>query len=890
MSNLQLEGNESEDLTQCGEELRDWFSKTDFTGIAPYANHTHGVSASRRSIGSNFIRQVSQLAGDEPLMFQGSASDRRQGRELTREWYWAKDLSQPIQLPSSPLRNHFKKVVAMVDVDEYCDMEHMLSVDFGPYLLYTFVPTTAACSEGEFAFRFMHDGTVEYVVSGGGTYRHALWDYGHDQLVVRGHEWLWVREGTLIPVRVSYTAYYKVERRNVDDHHQVVLLSPLRRWWEFLPSGHATFAYKTIAAPRLRRFNPVVGDYVRMETKTSDGLMVSTARVGDFSCSNVPVATDEEISLKSHLTGDKLTVAMAKSSMASHNVLGPVGAEVLTAFHRTNKGCGARVFKASDGVRGYQFTYPKLANYDPDVKPSMSAFMRPLVHGGFCPDLCESNDIVAVDKRVKVPQNHTRVTEHVNASIQAFVGYLANEILVPVDEEEVIARQSRATQRAILERANYQTSTGKAHVFIKRQAETNIKDARLITPIDGADKKSYSAYLYALARVMKRLPWYASGMTPLAVARRVADVCIEAHLLGQLAETDFSRMDGRISEVPRHLEVTAMKALFHPSCHVEMLSLMRKQTHLRCTTKFGVHYDSGLARGSGSPETSAFNSLLTGFTFFYAMVLDGKDYEDAWDVLCKGGVCLGDDGLMAGLRVTPAESAARLVGQKLTLSIKTTGDTVSFLARHYGPNVWFGETDSCCSLARQLSKFHLATCVKDDAESAVLKLREKSFAFWLTDEHTPVLGDFVCKVLQLAPVQHGPGIGEIYTNALGIWNSDIDKSEQYPSLPDKLGWKRELMETELPDFSIAKFSEWLTGTKTLYELMQAPDPIVIPAVHPGDSHPPVVVDGDVLMPPKKVSPRRKRGGKRTRRVKQGEKQKIRGNTKENPQLGAVRSS
>jgi hypothetical protein len=874
-SNLYLERSHHDDLTTSGENIRDWFSKTDFTHINPYPRHTHGESAAVRSVGSNFIELVSQLSSGQPFYFQGSVADQRRGRETSREWFWAKDLSMPVCLPPTS-DGISEQVCAMVDVDEYVDMPTMLAVNFRPYLLYTFVPNRAAHDVGDHAYRFDRDGSVEYVVSGGGTYRHHLWDYSHDSLKVEGTEWLWLQHGLVFPIRVRYVAFYKVERRNIDADHQVVLLSPMKRWCEIVNGGSASLADAMIDAPKLVRFNPVVGDFVRVEVKTSDGLCVSTARVGDFSSALVPRRVDEEASLKSALTKDKLTISMVKSSFENSSVTDKFGVEVMTAYHRSLvKDTVSRVFTTTEGVRAYQFL-PKLADLDPDARPTMRAFMKPIVHGGFCPADVRSSDQRGVDRRIKAVKTTTSLTPMLKATIDAFVKRIATETLVPVDEDVVRERQSRPTQRAILELADFQSQSGVSRTFVKRQAETKIGDPRIITTIDGSDKRDYSMFTYALSELLKKLAWFISGMKPREIAERVAVV---AQNDVWLAETDFSRMDGHISEVPRYLEMELMKALFAPSQHKRMLELMRKQTMLQCTTRNGVHYNSGLSRGSGSPETSPFNTVLTGFVMYLSFFLDGYDHSEAWVMLNGAAACCGDDAIGSGLKQVHTEKAASMVGQKLTISIRRVGDTVSFLSRHYGPDVWFGDTDSCCDFKRQLSKFHLATYVEQDIKARETKLREKSFAYFLTDEHSPVLGDFVKKVLTLAPVQHGEGVGRTYTNILRIWNSEIPKQDQYPSNVDGYSWKRELFEQQLPDFCIENFIAWLITCKTLEEIMSPPEPVVIEAKHPGGSEA-VEIDGDIIQPsvtqntefgPRHQSPGRRgrRSGKAVKRTERG---------------------
>jgi len=857
-----LDSNSSGDLGTANEVLRSWFTSLDIASIAPYQNHTHGDSASKRSVGSNFIEDLARVSGKPVTYFQGSAADLRKGRDITRDWFWAKDMTVPLTKFSSEHKEDSNRIVAMVDVDEHLeDLPAILARHLRPYLFYSFVPSRAAKDKGDYVYRFLADGSVEYVVSGGGTYRHKIWDYGSDSLKVV-ENWHWTLSGPL-----KHVAYYKVERRNIDADHQVILLMPMKQWTspQLLPCI-ASAASMHFEAPPLKRMNPVKGDFVRVQTMTPEGLKVSTAGVGKFSEVTVTIAADDETKYKSDLTGGKLTIAMAKATMAAHK-LETCGAEILTAYHRANAPVDApRVFKTGDSVRTYQFL-PELADYDPEVKPSMSSFMKPLVDGAFAPAMCKGNDKRAVSKRITEVRTRTVMTPFLKKMQADFVDMMIEELgiernqLFPLDYESVLERQPRPSQRRIFESANYSSRSGEAQTFMKRECYGKVADPRLITPIDGMDKMVYSSYIYALYDVIKKCHWFMSGMKPVEVATHVAGL---AEFAAWMAETDFSRMDGRVSDVPRNLETELMMAFFAYIVHEFMLKAMRSQTWLKCRTKFGETYNTEYARASGSAETTAFNTILAAFTVFLAFRLDGFGKREAY---YKIGACQGDDGATPDLKASKAEEAAKMVGQKLKVNIVPRGQIVTFLSRHYGPDVWFGENDSCCDVLRQITKFHCSVVVQQDKNAGVRKLSEKAFAFYLTDENTPVLGKFVQKVLQFRPVSHEDEPGKLkYENINQIWNSDIPKDAQYPSLPDTLGWKRALVEKTLPGFSIADFDAWVDSCDSIEKLMDHPDPVVIDAEHPGGTER-VVVDDNVLEPPTETpavakSRRGKRGGKR----------------------------
>jgi hypothetical protein len=80
------------DYSQRSAELKSVFLATEVQPLRPPVQHTHGKSAAARSTGSLLIDRVAKSIGAEPVFFQGSSSDKRKGRKITRSHLWAKDL------------------------------------------------------------------------------------------------------------------------------------------------------------------------------------------------------------------------------------------------------------------------------------------------------------------------------------------------------------------------------------------------------------------------------------------------------------------------------------------------------------------------------------------------------------------------------------------------------------------------------------------------------------------------------------------------------------------------------------------------------------------------------------------------------------------------------
>ncbi len=814
------------DYAQQSREIRSAFTDMELSDLPPVAGHTHGKSAAARSSASAFIDVLGPSVGKRSVFLQGSSADQKKGRVTTRHFRWGKDLvTKPTQVEKED-----DDLTAMVDVDYYVDMPGHLSRHFRPLVLYTFQPGSAGKDQGEYKFCFEADGKVRYTVSGGGEYCHEVWNWKGDSVAA---------ERTIFGCIPLTYSVFSLERRNVDEDHQLVLLTPLKKFSGF----YAWLAKLRAGAGRVERFNPVDGDFVRVKVNGPEGLILSTARVGGYLTADVSVGVDEAIASAARSV-QKITHGTVKAKMG----MGPGkdtdkkfrGSEILLEYHLRGNPRSDRVDTTSY-VRSFQWV-KNYQDYEPE-KPAMVAFMKPLYDGAFVPDNCKNNDERMVEERVrKLRKPSTTPSPFVTQVMHEFIDLFAQHVgerLIPVEEEEVYRRQDKPSQRRILDEAQHGERVRDTKVFKKNEAYGNVTDPRAISQINGVDKLEYSQFMYALSDKLKEFDWYAFGKKPREVALRVAEICSAAE--SHADSTDYSRFDGRVNALVRTFERWLMLRLFEPRYHPAMLVLMRSQTGLKAKTSFGVKYDTEFARASGSPETSSFNTILNCFISFLAfrMMRVGGKYLSAREAWERLGVYGGDDGLVADQDRQAAEKAATVMGQVLTLERVKRGEPgVTFLARHYGPDVWFdGETPavSCADIRRQIAKFHVTVRLSSKI-TPLVKLREKAFAFYLSDRNTPVLGDFVSKVLQLYPMKRSE-----YQNHLGIWNSNVSLEDHYPNVQED--WMVDLLLKQLPEFDLVGFYSWLDSATV--DTISSPPSFCPPA--PADPKPGlVVVEGDFV--------------------------------------------
>jgi hypothetical protein len=750
--------------------------------------HTHAEAAAERNSGSLFADSYSRAVGLSTYFVQCSKADVRNGRSGSRSWFWTKDCGvEPI--PYAPAATDLH---VMIDVDHYVDMPAYLCDHFAPVLLYTFQPEHVADECPNYSYTFGNDNKVIYKVSGGGSYTHYVWNYSVDNLLVV--KWRWG-----YPTVVSYL----VDRRPMGKHHEMVLLTPVYRW-----RGVSAIFAMYLCGAELKRILPVCGEFLRLQTHKTDGVYVSTGRPGEYIQAVVKASVDSALAAIARTSVTKLTNPQVQSFVDGNRV----AAVILLEYHRSQKGCEmSEVFPLMESIIRYQFSP---ANYDPNAKPSLKAFMNPLVDMCYAPDITLANEIQCVKGRIEDVKSLCKMTPFLSRVIDEFL-----ELLIPVpyahdptDDDDLYERQNRPSQRRILEESQFMTPKRVINMFLKKEAYSKPNDPRPISTMNGVDKAAYSKYMYALAEHLKKQPWYAFGKSPLEIANRVAEICVTAQNLGL---SDYNRFDGRVSAVVREMEKRLLLRFFRQTWHAEILDLHKGQYGMKAYTTLGAVYDQAFARGSGSSETANLNSATNACIAYAAIRSTVMDYsypkpDAAYEKLGQYG---GDDGVTPDVDPAIFARVAAKFGQLLDIKVVKRGDMgVKFLARIYGPEVWWGDANSMCDVLRQLSKFH-STVALPEKVTPLMKLGEKARAFALTDANTPIIGHICRKTLLLCPTP----LGE---NILNIWNADLPIDQQYPNEPRE--WYMDVVRQDMPDFNVEKFRTWLTNARVAEELLRPP--------------------------------------------------------------------
>lgn len=792
--------------------VRDAFTSNPIDPAPPIPGHTHATAAAMRTSVTNWARKVASHVGVDLYIVGMSKSDQRKGLRGSRQWYWAKDTNADNRLDKPGADD----IEYICDVDYYLDMPDILSRRAKPTLLYSVVPETASSTgTNESSTRFDADGALETLVAGGGSYRHHLWDYAADSIIVSRKKW-----GVTIKVIT-----YAVERKQVGPNRQAILLAPIREF-----NGiSAWLADWLLDGKRLKRFDPVVKTtdgtrFIRFMVHRDEGTFITTGRPSSQLCATVTAELDEAIATSARLGTTKLMLPTAQSWIDDK-----MAAAVLTEFHRVAQPKPLPiVYPVRVAVRAYQY---EPHNYDAEAKPKLQAFMSPLVHAAYAPVPNGAGERRCVEGRINgLRKEEPKPHSFRDQCITEFAELVVRGVhLGPVCYETVADKQTSAAQKLSLARACVNGPYLKRILkcFIKAESYTGVKDPRNISTYNDADKLEMAQYALALSAHLKQFSWYGPGMTPVEIADRVAIICSKARYVNI---SDYHRMDGTISYVLRHVDrAVCMKAFTND--RVTLNELLKRNVDNKGILPHGTRFDQGSSHGSGCSATSVFQTLRAAFTAYLAFRHtphhDGRKRTPT-EAFASLGCHLGDDGIDAELPAAAHKWAAERVGLVLEANIVQRGERgVNFLARYYSPQVWYGCNNSMCDAKRQLSKFHTTVRLPDNILPEQ-KLVEKSMSFLATDANTPVIGELCQRVLLLSTYRPKSTLG------IGTWWSKFDESVQYPNT-NVGGWMDVEFAIMLPEFDRCLFSEWLEGTRTAGELL-AP-----PLCHPTKRTPPAVV-------------------------------------------------
>lgn len=786
------------------------FAEQNFTTPKISTTHSHARSAGVRTSAVTFIRQLILTMGLQEYCVSMSNRDQAEGLKGVRHYFWSKDTDKEA-------RNDTKtsEIMSMVDVDFHVDELHgMITGSATPIVLSTINPVQVATSIGEATYYFDECNRFCMEVVGGGSYRHQLWDYTPDIVHTTTTNFFGITN--------AFTTF-KVEKRQLDDYRQIVCLIPIGTWRGYM----ALVAKYLLHSSPLTRFEPVINGWAHIIHSTTKGIFHSIGKASTHQEATFTAAEFENLVTVGALGKNEATVTATAPWLSSDRTRGLIAAEYLRA--RVDRG-GAYATRVEDSVQ--QISSSVLTFGDEEEKKGVTGFMQPLIDGAcYAHTKTQDNGRWGVEARItSLAKSSSAMAPFPTRCVREFVEHLtASGPLTPVSVEEVRIAQSRPTQQVLVDEGSM-SGNGIYNIvrsFMKMEANSGIKDPRIISTLPALTKLEYSRYMRAVGAHLKGFKWYAFK-TPELVADRMAEMLMDSDYA---IEGDFSRMDGNVDRNVRTiLEQALLRRWFPGDDHV--LDLHSKQYNQTGIIS-GHAYEGGYARCSGSAETSSFNTILTAAIAYVRNRMHDLTPNEAFANL---GLLGGDDSALPGLKgVSPQDDArifskaARALGQKLTCDIKLVGEPVVMLSRVFG-GAWYGSNNSMASPLRALSKIH-ATANMPAGVSPAQKCHEKGLSLLATDAYTPILGALGRKM-----VSTGEPVPQRFKDVAQSHWMQFDTS--WPNFRES--WMDEVIAQQMPDFDHQLFNDWCDNGEPL----EAPVCMALEA-SPGKRD--AIVDG-VLVP------------------------------------------
>jgi hypothetical protein len=771
-------------------------------------NHTHGAAAAARTEAIDLMELTAFTSGLKPYMFQTSRTDQRIEREGIRTFVSPKDVMQTPQLDEL----HKDSFMTLVDTAAHLDMHKFLNRYVHPTLVYDAVPhDVGGHSNGQFWY-FDSESVLHTHVSGGASMRQKIHKYGTDHLAVYSR--LLFGLGP-----VNHLVTYAVERRNVGKHRDVTLLVPTGHW-----KGLAAFLEHRKQDEFVTPLSVTDGRFTVMHVNDKGTPYVSIGLTG--SPFSVRVDSKSHAAASCRIHDAKSRVPLSVASIKGYGITESQAAQLVTSYFGQKQFGKPLAEPDTCIVPPVTRTYQPVEGYDPDVKFRPTQIMRPLLDAAIAPDASRNNEEEAVRSRVTSIANEVTHDPIIARYASEFATHILRDFpghVFRVDLDEVELSQNRPSQRVLFDRgAQGEFDDPVTRSFPKNEAYDPPKPVRIISTVPPEIKITYSQFTKGLSNKLKPFKWYAFGQVPREIASQVASVCSGA--ISGVLLTDYSRMDGRVNAFSRLIVQIVMLTLLDPTERTEYTTLCLTQCNRKAQTRLGVKYDTGSSRLSGSPETSLDNTALNAIIIYAAFRISGLDPAAAWHALNEGAMCGGDDGLTADLDPDTFIATALRFGQVVTHDYVVRGTMgINFLARMYGPDVWYGDNNSMCSPMRTFGKFHLSATYQV-GESAEAKAIEKLYALSLSDSQTPV----VKQLTNLYIDPHAPRrTGLELARSSDRWHSQWEGFDQFPNDDMGSGWMEEVVREDLGvyfdlDLFFAYVDEWTAVPRRLPALTKLP--------------------------------------------------------------------
>jgi hypothetical protein len=628
-------------------------------------------------------------------------------------------------------------VVVGIDVDYYLRDPSEFLGHGAPAIFHTFNPVDVSGMDGDSAFRISDD-RVQYDVSGGAQWSHAIWDWcRYGEFVESPMKEGWI--GTILKcVGVQKYIYHKVAHsRPWDNCPQRVLVwcLPTFSCWKinWIKSDlHARKLERVVYADRKRKgWNSLVSQH------DSGQLYISIGRAGeDYSVKILKDHYDVLMSLSSAQSVTSRMLGMQYKDPALMALVGQyyTGKDSMPQQHdRIGRPMKPRVH------------WPAAMQAE-EPETSARVYSSPLVSDENLVPMIKRWETLStsLERRVEWVRNRTVPNNRMTMFANEFVKLVVPEVAegIPYTLEETAALLDKPTQVLAVKQI-WETVDMEARKLIEAfvKNEPCMKSGRIISSYpDMRFLLKFSTFTLAfrdkILHAEHNKHWFCPGSTPEQIAARVTEYCQE---VDTPIEGDYSNFDGTVSQWCQRF---VMNAVYHRYFARQYKSELTTYTDMLISCparakRFNFRYDAGVGVKSGSPTTCDLNTVLNAFIQYVAVRTTRSDVEPT--VAFRSiGLAFGDDSLFDKQYQGNFVKAAIKLGMNLKVETYAPEKGITFLARVF-PDPMTTNTSFQDPL-RTWRKLHLT--FRDPTIRLSSAAVDRVQGYLVTDKYTPVTSQF----------------------------------------------------------------------------------------------------------------------------------------------------
>nr|QXV86364.1 RNA-dependent RNA polymerase [Nodaviridae sp.] len=717
----------------------EWFPLENLSSIKPgrINDNGHAVSGGVRDSARELITLAVNSVGGKKYELSPAKQSRPEAylgvHYAPSDLHYALSLTQPDE----------KSIIVGVDIDYYVREPELLLGHALPAIFHTFNPVNVAGRDGDSTFRIV-DNCVTYDVSGGGAWKHEVWDwcaFGEFVETRTRRVGLWATLANLFGVR--QVVYHKIHHSrpwtNCPDRALVWCLPTYTMWkidWigcDMHARGLKRVVYKDKTRPG---WNAVVSQ------DQDAALQISIGREGDDLSRRYPkedfdllMGLSTAQSLTTRMLGMKYTCEVERTLLAQYYT-----GKVLEIVERSRLG---RPIQPN-------VHWPAVCHADV-AEVSSREYAAPLVSDVNLMPMIKRWEVLSasLERRVTWVANTKEPAKYMQQYAVEFVQMVVGDATrgYPYTLEETREQLNKSSQILAVNQV-WETIDAPARRMIEAfvKNEPGNKSARIISSF--ADMRfllCFSAYTLKfrdeVLHAEHNQHWFCPGLTPLQIAQRVQDYSSE---VAQVIEGDFSNFDGTVSA---WCQRNVMNAVYHRHFARPVQEELQKYTSMLVSCparakRFGFKYEAGVGVKSGSPTTCDLNTVLNAFIQYVAVRRTRKELgpKDCFSLI---GLAFGDDSLFDAQFSKQFTMAATNLGMQLKVEVCTPETGVTFLAR-----VFPEPRDTLTSFQdplRTWRKLHLTARHPDIPIASAAT--DRVGGYLITDALTPVTGDY-CRMVE----------------------------------------------------------------------------------------------------------------------------------------------